>query len=332
MTYNAGQASQVKLTISRLTPAILVNSSSSTLSFFAGNVKKYTKINDTTVSNPPTIAPSSPKYAAFSQGGTTQIRSLSTTNTVISPDQNWILVWYGANSHFVDSKVPKYSMSPVWEFPRSSIYQADIPVLFVFENLPTGVQNSSEGGVQFNFAAGAGNVTALPLFGKDTQDSSVTEGWSGGLPVAVSQKIQSWSQRLCEFPTTVSESYAYVPDTATITENFTFTQVCSGGTKFATIPPFLGIVKDNLNVQFSGTVVNGDLNTEFGPTFGVNNPTNNSYTWSISGLNKYLSKRVVSGTGTVPAELTLELESQINKATASGHMAPWVFLDEMEGF
>jgi hypothetical protein len=322
MTYNSGTSSQLKLWVSRLSPALLAQSPATSLSVLAGNVAGQT-LNGTTVSDRP-AAPSYPKYVAFPSGGTVRVQALSTTATALSLDQNWVLVWYGNNGHFIDTKVPT---SYDWNYPRINVYQADAPILLVFQNLPTSIKHSTEGGVQLTFPSAAGYVAVLPLFGRDTQRASQTEGWSQGLPASVIQKAQWWASHLCAFPVGVTETYAYnaSTDTATVTEAITSLSVCAGGTSFAPIPPMLGIAKDALNVQFSGPVVDGNLATEFGPSLGIENT--GSYTWSISGLKKYTDARRIISSGSVPSELEQELASEVNKLISSGHLAPWVFLD-----
>ena len=173
----------------------------------------------------------------------------------------------------------------------------------------------------------SGYVSLLPLFGRNTLRASQTETWSSGLPSEVITKAQFWASHLCDFPVTVSESYTYNTgtDTVTISENINFLNVCSGGTKLAPISPFLGIAKDALGVSFSGTVIDANLPTEYGPSLGIENT--NRYTWSVSGLKKYTDSKRVLSNGIVPQELQQELESQVNIIVASGHYAPWIFMD-----
>jgi len=328
MTFTYGGSSELNLWVSRLSPAILLQSQANTLRLFSGDVagnEFYTNQWEQ-LDIHGTLAPSYPKYVAFPTSNGITIQTLSTSDTSLSSlSQNWMLLWYGDNSHFLDTKMP---LSYLWTVPQQNAYQADTPLLIVFENQPTAIKHSTEEGVDLSFSGSAGYVTLLPLYGRDVLRASETETWAQGLPTEVSQKIQWWADHLCAYPVSVSETYAYNEgsDTATITENINFLNVCSGGIQFAPIPPMLGIVKDALGVSFSGTVVDGNLPTEFGPSLGIENT--NQYTWSVSGLKKYTdSKRIIANSGQTPPELEQELDNEVQKIIAAGHFAPWIFLD-----
>jgi len=311
MTFGAG-ASALKLWVSRLSPAILIQTSSNTPRLFTGT---------------------SPKYVAYPTTGGVQVQTLSTSDTSLSSlNQNWLLLWYAGNSHFEDTKWP---LSYKWSVPASAGYQADRPILLVFENQPASIKHTSEGGVDVSFSGPSGYVSLLPLFGREQVRASETEGWSQGLPGLVTQKAQWWADHLCAYPVSVTETYGYDQgtDTVRITESIDFINACPGGTILAPIPPMLAIAKDALRVTFSGSVVDGNLPTEFGPSLGIENPPageagTQSYTWSVSGLRKYTdSKRIITDTGQAPAGLEQELESEVQKIINSGHLAPWIFLD-----
>jgi uncharacterized repeat protein (TIGR01451 family) len=322
MTFNAG-STQLKLWVSRLSPAMLIQSAASSMSLFTGSVSGNT-MNSGVVSSR-SAAPSYPKYVAFSSGGSVRVSTLSSSDTLLSSmDQNWILLWYGANSHFIDTKKPLTYPGLPW----SQAYQADSPILLVFQTNPTGIKYSSTGGVHLTFGSTAGYVSALPLFGRNTLRASDTETWSAALPVSVRQKAQWWANHLCSFPVTANETYNYnmTADMVSITENVTYVTACSGGVKFAPIPPMLGIAKDAVGVTFSGPVTDADLPTEFGPSLGIENT--DQYTWNVSGLKKYTdAKRVINQSGQAPADLEQELVAQVNKITSAGHLAPWIFSD-----
>jgi hypothetical protein len=168
------------------------------------------------------------------------------------------------------------------------------------------------------------------LFGREHLEAKLTESWSAGLPASVTSRASFWASRLCSFPITATESYAYdaATDTASITESIKYTTVCGGGTKYAPIPPMLGLAKDPLQVQFSAPIVDGNLPTEFGPSLGIENT--DAYTWSITGLGKYADRtRSATGSGVVPEELQRDLNAQVDKIVQAGHLAPWVFNDRL---
>lgn len=331
ITFSYGSGSQLKLWMSRLTPAALINSSSNLLDLFTGNVARAT-FNGSSVSNLPD-GPTFPKYIAYMSGGSVKITSLSTSSTALAMDQNWILVWYGSNSQYVETKKPLSYTGLEWAtatLPHKEAYQADVPILLTFQTLPSSVKRLSGGGLELSFNSASGYVSLLPISGRDHPRASVTEGWSAGLPAAIQQKAQWWAGHLCNYPLTASESYSFSDqeDTASISESFTYLPVCTGGTTFAPVPPMLGIAMAGLNINFSAPIINADLNTEFGPVYGVENTQ--SYTWTYNGLKSFVdAKRISLDSGQAPAELEQELEAQVNKVTSSGHYAPWIYSDHI---
>jgi len=330
LTFSTNTNSQLKVWVSRLTAALLVQNSSNSINLFTGNVVRNT-INDSNFSS--SVGPTSPKYAAYQRDGIVHVHNLNEAPLSLSAlDANWILLWYGNNSHFVDTKVPLIFNGDDWAtgtIPSSHAYQADAPILLVFQNQPTLLEQASEGGITISFSSQTGHFTMLPLFGRDHLRASTTENWGQQLPNDVLLQTKQWASYNCNYPETVQETYAYdtSSDTTTITENISFLNICNGGTQFAPIPPSLGIAKNSLGVIFSAPVVDGFLNTEFGPSHGIENT--NTYSWQVAGLNKFVAVNDPSNHGTVPVELEQELESEVQKLIAAGHIAPWIFVDNV---
>jgi hypothetical protein len=330
LTFSYGSG-QLELWASRLTPAALVNSSANTLDLFAGNVAR-TAFNGTTVTAQP-AGLTHPKYAAWMTGGSVSIHALSSSPTAVSSSQNWLLLWFGTNSHFVDTKKPLLYTFNDYGFassPQTDAYQADAPVLLVFQNAPTSIRQSPAGGVELGFSAAAGYFNLLPLLGQDHPRASQTETWATGLPADILQKAQWWSGHLCDYPATATETYSYseANDTVTVTESFAFLNVCSTGVRFAPLPPMLAVAASPMGIAVSGPVVDAHLNTEFGPTWGVENTQ--TYNWSLSGLKRYTdATRIAVSPSQAPAELIQELDSEVTKIIAAGHYAPWLFADKL---
>jgi hypothetical protein len=329
MTFSSSR-SNLELWVSRLTPALLVHSLSNSLQLLSGDVSGSTFDGSTIFPRSP--GPSYPKYVAYSSAGSYQVRTLTTVGTNLPPlDKNWLLLWYGSNSHFVDTKKPLTYTGPEWinaSLPQTYAYQADAPILLIFQNQPLNIKHSGEGGVEIAFGSSAGYVTILPMLGRDHPEVSQSELWSQSLPASVKQKTQWWSDNLCKFPIGVQETYSYngASDLVSITETFSFLNTCAGEKIFAPIPPMLAIAKDSLNVNFSRTVTNANLDTEFGPTMGIENTQ--TYTWSIGGLKKYTNtKRRLIDSGEAPSQLVQELNSQVGSMISAGHFAPWIFSD-----
>jgi hypothetical protein len=321
MTF-ASASEQLQVWISRLSPAIALRSSTNSLALFSGPVRGNTW-SQGQISVRPT-SPSYPKYVAFRSGGAWRVETPGTSPLTLPPlEGNAMLVWYGASSHFVDSKAPLEYKSLPWEHA----YQADAPLLLVFENKPVSIKHASGGGIELAFGGPAGYMSVLPLFGRETLKATETEAWAGGLPAATATRADWWSQHLCQFPAGVSETYAYnsVTREAQITETFQYLPICAGGKSFAPIPPSLALARDALAVRFSEPVIDTGLATEFGPTIGIEGVS--SYTWMTDRAAKYVdAERVVQSAG-APAELERRLADEIRKLAQAGHMAPWVFMD-----
>lgn len=325
LTFTTGASEDLSLWVSRLSPAVLLHAPVGALTLFAGAVAGHS-FDGTTVRALPT-GPAFPRYVAFPSAQGVQIRPLTSGNIDLSAaNDNWMLVWYGRDSHFVHTQMP---LSYLWAVPHQRAYQGDVPLLFVFEDRPASIQHAATGGVTLTFADGeAGYMALLPLYGQDVLRATETEGWDQALPGDVAQRIDWWASHLCDYPVTVQESYAYDGrvDRVAVTEQFTFLTFCPGGTRFAPLPPWLGLVKDAIAMTFSGSVVDGALATEFGPSLGIENTDH--YTWYVTGLSRYIdSRRIILETSVAPPALEARLTSEVQKIVDAGHFAPWIFLD-----
>ena len=329
-------SNDLKLTVSRLSPAVLVETQGSSLSLFSGNVGGATS-NGGSISNRKP-SPSHPKYLAYSSGGVTRVDRLTGERLFLPPlDGSWALLWYGTNSHFVDTKAPiSYSPDYGWgaaSLPETLTYQADAPMLLTFSSPPTSAEAPAEGGVDIHFSGPAGYVALMPLLGIDHPLAEDTERWSIGLPPDIKSKIDFWSDRLALFPVGVSEDYSYdtATDTATVSETIAYRRIRATGTPFATLPPVLALtiaVGNPLEVKLSGPIADPGYPTEFGPICGIDNT--GGYSWSISGLRKYTDqRRVLAGTSEAAKGLQEELTNQVQKLIAAGHLKPWLFSDSL---
>lgn len=322
--------SNFDLWVSRLTPALLVHSTSPSLVLFSGDLEG--NIFDGTTVYPRTPGPSYPKYIAFSSAGNYQARNLTSAGIDLPPlDNGWLLLWYGSNSHFVDSNVPLTYTGSEWinaSLPPMYAYQADVPILLLFQNQPLSIKHSNEGGVEVAFGDSTGYITVLPVMGRDHPQAAQTELWAQSLPTNIKTKVLWWTENLCNFPAGVTETYSYnAPvDTASITETFSFLKTCAREKTFAPIPPMLALAKDSLNISFSGAMIDAQLSTEYGPTMGIEN--SQTYAWALSGFKRYTdADRIVLNSGEAPYQLEQELASEVEEIIAAGHFSPWIFSD-----
>jgi len=338
LTYNGGTANEIDLTASRLSPALLLdvpNSGATTLRLLAGNVHWYVSHDQTGLNDK--LAPASPKWVAFSSGGTPQTDALTSSPTSLPGlDNNWLLVWFGTNSYFDDTMIPypyPFPQSPpnccnlnTGSIPYANIYQADAPLLVHFQTNPTAISQSPNGGIDLTFNTTPGDLTIMPLYGRLHPNAATTDAWgAAGLPSDALQRIAFWTSHLCSFPQTAAEGYSYASstDTTTISENVTYVPACgaSPGIQLAPLPPMLAVARAQLPITFSGPVVDANLPTDFGPLQGIENTT--SYTWSMTGLGVFQQDERTLGTSPVPSDIMTLLVSQVNQIVQAGHFEPW---------
>jgi hypothetical protein len=141
-------------------------------------------------------------------------------------------------------------------------------------------------------------------------------------------KVGWGGDRAADIPKTVEETYAYdaKTDTITVTEKF-------DRKGFAPVPPMLALAAQHGRPGFTVTFDPKPLQmTEagiFGPLLGYEN--SDGYSWSVQGLGRYVLERPVLGAGKAPASLDGELEAEVAKVVAAGHLAPWLFLVNVPG-
>lgn len=346
----------LSVTVSRLTPAIKIATSQTTLSVLRGDVHKRTA-DGSTVSSVSTVK-CYPKWIAYHSsdtGGvyyTHKMTPDAAAYSFVNIDQPWVLVWFGtqetvgggvtSGSHFAETAYPlTYSHSRLYQqngtmLAQSLAYQADSPLLIVFGVNPnTVVQTVANGGLDFAFGSAVNNAVIMPLYGREHLPISTTNTWGAGIPAGVQSQIQWWQVRLREYPETVTESYVRSASptlSLAVTETYTYTTVYSGGTQFAALPPIVGIVRDVSWAQLSvtGSVLDGNCPTEFGPMQGVDS---NAVTWTIDALENYTTERADPGLGVRTSAIQDLLDDEIARLCDTGAigetepLAPWYVSD-----
>ncbi|TLN10480.1 hypothetical protein FDZ74_10780, partial [bacterium] len=104
LTFSSG-ASGMAFYVSRMSPAVALQSSATALSLFTGSLPRYTISGGEIVRM--ADGPVAPKYVAYPTSGGVQVKALGSTATALTGiSANWALVWYGNNSHIVDTRMP----------------------------------------------------------------------------------------------------------------------------------------------------------------------------------------------------------------------------------
>ena len=358
-------AGELSLTVSRLSPAVLLETKSGTVELFGREEKPVHPVPlKTTPASPGTVKPL--RWAAPAADGKVLTGVLRRQEVCelpfqawgqrvdraesLAPEQvsapplaqlgkGWLLLWYGSDSPFVSSKVP-FSILPRVLFPgqlgMKTILQADVPLLLVFENAPKAVELKKEGDAArflISFDGQAGKIAMLPLFGHDLRPAAETERWLKAFPAGVKERCDFWAGCLAEFPVNVKESVAYneKQDRVTLTETFDYVRVREGGKRIAPLPAMLALgFSQGLKVRFSEEPTDLKLATQFGPVMGIRGE---SYTWSMGGLGKAVhARRAIGPASPKAAELEKELVAEVDKMIEAGHLAPWICFMRRFGF
>jgi len=355
LTFSSGK-SALDVTITRLSPAVLLESDARQIELFASEEKP--------------VSPSGPDYFPPPAGTVKPLRwatpgpdgevltgvlgsqpvaelpmkgweerherakSLASGQSSPPPldrlGETWLLLWYGSDSPVLSSKVP-YAILPRPTYPghlhAETVFQADIPVLLVFGNTPTSIDFEKGGpGLRFviSFPGRTGKIAMMPLFGHDIRPAEETEQWLGEFPEDVRARCDSWASRLCEFPVDVREDVTYDAgeDRITFTEKFRYVRVRRGGERMAPLQAMLALAHgQGLPVTFSAEPIDMKLATQFGPVMGI---PGDRYSWSMGGLGRYVNEEQVLGPPNPRAEeLTEELSAEVDKVLDAGHLAPW---------
>jgi hypothetical protein len=360
-----GASGDLAITISRLTPAVLLESKASVLELFAPEQKPlHPALADMLPGVPGALKPL--RWAAPGLDGAVVTGVLGTQDLPamlykswqervaraesLAPEQvsapplaqlaqGWLLLWYGAGSPFTVTKVPEALLpGPIYpNYPRiAPVQQADVPLLLVFEKAPKAIELKEEDDAArflISYDGEAGKTAVLPLFGHNLRPAAETEKWLEGLPADVKARCDSWAIALAEFPVDVKESVAYdaAQDRVTITEKFEYVRVRPGGKKMAPLPAMLALAQSQgMALTLSAKPEDMKAPTQFGPTMLM---PGDSFTWSLDGVGKAVhAQRKIGAPNPKAAELEKELVAEVDKLVEAGHLAPWICLTRRYGF
>ena len=181
------------VTASRLSPAVLIDSSATEVTF-----------------GPPGAAGSSGPVGsgiselAFVMGGKVTVRSVGELAGELVLDEPWLLAWFGPHSPLrgfpepFDVEVPGGGVNK--DLVRGATGQRlDLPVLIRLEHRPQSLSAGAHG-LRISFARAAGKIAVMPLFGGRVFLPEETADWAQALPKEVLAQCRLWSAKLRDVP------------------------------------------------------------------------------------------------------------------------------------
>jgi len=326
-TYRLSGKDAAAITVSRLTPAILIELEGKSICLFAGD-KTAGWTHPLYLSDwkrrVPVDLPRAPRHYATSDGRSVRSGMLAAEATSLTgAEQGWLLLWFGRESWF-------YGGSAL--MPPTKIVPGDAPMLLVATQAPTvkltGLEGTGpDGSLEVSFAQPGAKLMLLPLEGYRFPAAADTQSWLSALPEDVRKRCDRWAGILGQWPAGVVESVSYdtATDAATLTAVFTHKAIRPGARPYAPLPPMLELARqEGFPINLSGTATDTDLVTYCGP-YAVVNETDR-YTASIPGLGKYAREALRVQPASAPSAeaeaVRSELVAEVDKILAAGHLAP----------
>ena len=358
MTFAGEGGAKLKLTVTRLSPAVLLQSDAARVELFAPEQKT---VHDTPAGTVPP-APGAVKPLRWATPGPdgqvltgvlgsqplqelpfqlwenrferAESQAADRIGTPpVGSGQPWLLLWYGSDSPLVSPGGLRALVSgpyyPRFTANQLSVRQVDAPILLVFENAPKSVSLEKADDAQrllISFdGRQMGKAAILPLYGHVLPPSAETEPWLADFPEAVKARCDGWAARLGRLTVDVKETVARDAETGrvTFTEEFDYVTLRADAEFFAPVPAMLALAfQQGLPVEFSAAPVDAQLPTQFGPTMFV---PGKRYSWSLDGLGRAVSDRQIVGPADPrAAELARELAAEVDKVLTAGHLVPMI--------
>jgi len=291
-----GQARSLALTLSRLTPAALLETDALELAFRpnAGGQTRYV------------ACPSRNTVTA-----TAVAASGRTTLPMQDGEHPWLLTW-------IDPKPVK----------PGAIDTLVPPLLFVFgvDSRPVSM-SLDPGGVAFHLTLPKKPATmaVLPLLGVASPAYHKVESWKNGLPADVARRCAEWASWLGRYPVDVKETASYDArtDTVTLEDAVTFRPIASASAPaFAPVLPAAMVGrKHTMPITIAGTPLDTGTATPWGAYQVV---AGDRCRIDLKGLGKYVTEQRLTGQPTPDdAPLAKELDAQAAAILAAGPLAPY---------
>ncbi len=334
-TYVFGQGgSALELTVSRLTPAVVVKLRGEAIDLFAGSKRGNRRPNDATSAVP--------AHVAFVDGhGQVVVRSTEQPVELRGMNESWMLFWFGRATYLRRTRIPNVlARLDIPGMIRSGRYlePSDLPVLCVFQHRPQAMRSTGDA-LRVTFHGEAGAIVLLPLFGSIHLPVDRTSAWQKSFPTELLERCRTWAKRLKRFPLAVAEAYRALPSgDVAVSQRFLFVELNDDwrtvGEPFAPVPPVVALCyRQGFPVEIgtpgrdrklgrlflSGPQV---IATDSGPYSGV--PGADAVMYTVRGVSRY-----VDGTAAWPPphshaarQVADELEWEVKKLLDAGPLAP----------
>lgn len=298
-----------KLTLSRLSPAALIEPAASSMAF--------------------RLPRSDGWYVAAPVEGRVNVSSLDAGEALSleNAQPRWLLAWaeLPGDGKWVHRTTGGLRLGIWGHYAKRR--PATVAFLFVFGEKPEGVSCLEDGkGMRLRFPGGGAAFAVLPLYGSRWIDPREAKSWKDGLPAEVAGRCRNWTRWLARYPVDVEERAAYEPktDTVVLRERFTFRTL--GQTKerpFVPILPAAAVAAKHgmKGLDVSGKRIETGLTTPLGSYWLVEG---DSYEIRLKGLGKYaLAARHIGPATKKDAPVARELEGEIDKILKAGYLSPF---------
>ncbi len=200
------------------------------------------------------------------------------------------------------------------------------PMLVVFSRSAT--LERAEGGIKFDLGAPGGKMVIMPLYGAEDPAGEHEIGkWAEGLPQDVIARCNWWAERLSRFPVTAQETYKYdaAEDKVTVSQRVEYVTVRAGGISCVPVSPIVALARTaGLPITFDKEPTDASYRSAYGPYWVVDGVESSS--WSVKGLAKYINDRPEIGPSTAGSKpLETELAAEVDKMLAEPCLAPWIY-------
>ena len=323
-SYNLSQGNKAEIIFTRLSPAVLIDSSTSKIMLKAvapnssnrsgraarggtrGRGRQQGRSRAQRTGSQRAGTPAMFKYVAFSAKDEVTVYPVDKLSGLTSAqlllDEPWVLAWFGSATPvrgFVepfDVEVPGGGVNK--DLIRGARgQQLDVPVLIRLEHKPSAIV-SNEDSLTFSFSDKAGKIAIMPACGRKIFLPSETEKWVKGLPGEIVKQCRLWSRNLRDYPVNVVEEFSVdrEKDVLSVRQKFEWASFeddwKSPEVKAAPLPAMLALsLGEGAPVTFTQgdkqvKPTDYDLMGAAGLAMGIEG--GDEYTYRITGLGKYL--------------------------------------------